>query len=265
MMEDTMGGDTNTLMRNNGNDDNNNDNDNDNNNNKNDGRVIAIIDFPKGGTFGLDGQNIILKTNNNNNSSSFIGVKDVPSNNMFHLVTCNGNGGSNKNDNDNNNNDSNNSNTVNTAVTVGFVLFGDGGRRRSNNSLNDVDDDHHLIRRYDPQTEEVASNEISPVDEITKRNLIQQIPRMSLDPSRNSVLHYNQIIASNNHMIWNEQTRYINESSELLLTTIRGLSSGDKIVPGCYDPEDEMELEIEEEVVDDDDTSKKTTQKKKKK
>merc|ERR1740130_2142232 len=129
MMEDTMGGDTNTLMRNNGNDDNNNDNDNDNNNNKNDGRVIAIIDFPKGGTFGLDGQNIILKTNNNNNSS-FIGVKDVPSNNTFHLVTCNGNGGTNKNDNDNKNN--NNNNTVNTAVTVGFVIFGDGAGRRSN-------------------------------------------------------------------------------------------------------------------------------------
>jgi hypothetical protein len=255
MVEDTMGGDTNTLIRNNGNDDH---NDNKNNKNKNDGLVIAIIDFPKGGTFGLDGQNIILKTNNNNNS--FIGVKDVPSNNTFHLVTCNGNGGTNKNDNDNNNNDSNN--TVNTAVTVGFVLFGDGGRRRSNNSLHDVHDDHHLIRRYDPQTEEVASNEISSVDEITKRNLIQQIPIMSLDPSRSNVLHYNQIIASNNHMIWNEQTRYINESSELLLTTIRGLSSGSKIVPGCYDPEDEMEIEIEEEA-DDDTTKKKTTQKKK--
>jgi hypothetical protein len=264
MMEDTMGGDTNTLMRNNGNDD----NDNDNDNNKNDGLVIAIIDFPKGGTFGLDGQNIILKTNNNN--SGFIGVKDVPSNNTFHLVTCNSNGGTNKNDNnnDNSNNNNNNNNTVNTAVTVGFVIFGDGGRRSNNNSLNDVDvhDHHHLIRRYDPQTEEVASNEISAVDEITKRNLIQQIPRMSLDPSRSSsVLHYNQIIGSNNNKIWNEQTRYINESSELLLTTIRGLLSGNKIVPGCYDPENEIEIEIEEEEVDDEDTTKKTTQKKKKK
>jgi hypothetical protein len=233
-MED-KDGDINTLMRNNGNDY--------DNNNINDGVVIAIIDFPKGGTFGLDGQNIILKTNND---SSFIGVKDAPSNNTFHLVTCNGNGGTNKNDNNNNNNN----NTVNTAVTVGFVIFG-GGRR--SNSLNDVD--HHLIRRYDPQTEEVASNEISPVDEITKRNLIQQIPIMSMDPSR-SVLQYDQIIASNNNKIWKEQTRYINESSELLLNTIRGLSTGNKIVPGCYDPEDEIEINEEPN-----DTTKKTQKK----
>jgi hypothetical protein len=269
MEDNNDGGMSNTLMRNNENNDsndssnssNNNNNSNSNNNNNDDGGglVIAIIDFPKGGTFGLDGQNIILKTNNDSN---FIGVKDVPSNNnnnnntFFHLVTCNGNGGTNKNDNNDDNNDNNNNNTVNTAVTVGFVIFG-------GDDSDDVDR-HHLIRRYDPQTEEVSSNEISPVDEITKRNLIQQIPIMSMDPSRSNVLCYDQIIGgkatSNNNInnnnnnskrIWKEQTRYINESSELLLNTIRGLSSGNKIVPGCYDPEDEDDDDDDDEATTD--------------
>jgi len=37
--------------------------------------------------------------------------------------------------------------------------------------------------------------------------------------------------------IWGELTRYIGEA---LLKDLRGLSSGDKIVPGCYDPENEI-------------------------
>jgi len=193
----------------------------------NDGLVVGIIDFPKGGTFGLDGQNIMLKPNNNNNSN-FMGVKGIPPN-RFHLITCNSNGG--------NSNNNNKNNTINTAVTVGFIVFGDHH-------------DDHLIRRYDPQTEEVSSNK---VDETTKRNLLQQIPMMSMVPSLSNVICYDQIrriLPSSQQQqrkgtIWEEQTRYINESSELLLQIIKGLSSGEKIVPGCYDPDEEEETEGE--------------------
>lgn len=192
------------------------------------GIVIALLDFPKGGTFGLDGQSIVLKTDD------FVGVKNIPRN-AFHLMTCkNGHGSSLL-------NDSNNPNTINTAVTVGFLVFGDDGidNHRGNSS-------GHLVRNYDPQTEEVASEERYRVDEITKRNIIQHMTDGSLPSSR--VLRYDQIVSGGSgntnqeeqlfsgQRVWREQTRYIRKD---LLKDIRGLSSGDKIVPGCYDPEDE--------------------------
>ena len=74
---------------------------------RSEGLVIGLLDFPKGGTFGLDGQNIVLKTDD------FLGVTGVPCD-AFHLVTCkNGNGS-----------DRNSTNTIDTAVTVGFLVFG---------------------------------------------------------------------------------------------------------------------------------------------
>uniref|UniRef100_A0A7S4EKX1 Uncharacterized protein n=1 Tax=Pseudo-nitzschia australis TaxID=44445 RepID=A0A7S4EKX1_9STRA len=195
----------------------------------NDGIVVALLDFPKGGTLGLDGQSIVLKTDN------FVGVKNLPRE-TFHLATC-------KNGNTTNvaGRTSADRNTINTAITVGFIVFGDD------------DTGGHLYRRYDPRTEEVASEETSPVDDLTRSNLLQQIEASS-NPSR--VLLYDQIVHGSNNeknhggieretdilsqqRIWGEQTRYINESQSLLLKDIRGLSSGEKIVPGCYDPEDE--------------------------
>ncbi len=195
-----------------------------------DGLVIGILDFPKGGTFGLDGQSIVLKTDD------FLGVCNLPSD-CFHLVTCkNGHGSS--------LNDPNDSNTVDTAVTVGFLVFGD-------------ESSGHLVRRYDPRTEEVASRARCPVDEITQKNLVKQMQDSELPATR--VIPYDKIVGGGNSSqqdemllspqeVWREQTLYIhnnnnnnNNSSLSLLKNIRKLSSGDKIVPGCYDPENEIQ------------------------
>ena len=183
------------------------------NNNKCDGDlgvVIALIDFPKGGSIFLDGQSIVVKTDD------FVGVKNVPSK-KFHLVTCKGNGGGFS--------TTTSTNNTSTAVTVGFIVF--GGCNANNGSGADS---NHLIRRWDPRTEEVSSD---PIDEMTKLNLLQQINRNEVFVGA-GVLRYDQIVSIPG--TWIEQTRYINESSELLLKTLRGLKSGDKIVPGFYDP-----------------------------
>lgn len=166
------------------------------------GLVIALLDFPKGGIFGLDGQSIVLKTDD------FVGVKNIPRNDAFHLVTCkNGHGSSLLN---------NNNNTIDTAVTVGFLVFGD-------------DDGGHLVRKYDPQTEEVASEGRYRVDDITKRNIIHHMTDGSLPSSR--VLRYDQIVSGGTNQeeqlfsgqrVWREQTRYIRKD---LLKDIRGISS----------------------------------------
>lgn len=220
--------------------------DNDDDDDDDVGLVVGIIDFPVGGTFGIDGQNIILKQNDHNigsRTTNLIGVKNIPRNYKFHLVTCNSNGGGHGSTDTKENN-----NTINTAITVGFIVWGD----------HYYNDDDHVIRKYDPQTEEVSSN---PVDEITRRNLLTQMPMMK--PPRNNIFRYDQIVhpssssssssqlqlqVLNQGMIWKEQTRYINESSDLLLREKRGLFSGRKIVPGCYDPKKE-ETEKEDEAI----------------
>mmetsp|Transcript_21207 Transcript_21207/g.44610 ORF Transcript_21207/g.44610 Transcript_21207/m.44610 type:complete len:122 (-) Transcript_21207:5-370(-) len=60
-----------------------------------DGVVIGLIDFPRGGTLGLDGQSIVLKTDD------FVGVRNVPPE-TFHLVTFKNGNKSNKSNNNNN-------------------------------------------------------------------------------------------------------------------------------------------------------------------
>ena len=207
------------------------------------GLVVALLDFPKGGTFGLDGQSIVPQT------EDFLGVRGVPRG-AFHLVTCKNGNASRVDTNSNSNSNSNNAtpNTLDTAVTVGFLVYGDTGERSDNNGA------HHLVRKYDPQTEEVASEERHAVDDITKRNLVQRMTSGSLPPTR--VLRYDQIVGAganeeepdvlSQQRIWREQTRYIHDpspgkSSISLLEDLRNLPSGEKIVPGCYDPEDEAE------------------------
>jgi hypothetical protein len=92
-----------------------------------------------------------------------------------------------------------------------------------------------FVRRYDPQTEEISSN---PVDEATAKNLLHQVQNQQLPPSR--VLVYSTIVLENQAQQWKEQTSYIT-SSKILQN--RGISSGDKIVPGSYHPdEDETDL-----------------------
>eukprot|EP00537_Pseudo-nitzschia_pungens_P005421 CAMPEP_0172360512 /NCGR_PEP_ID=MMETSP1060-20121228/4520_1 /TAXON_ID=37318 /ORGANISM="Pseudo-nitzschia pungens, Strain cf. cingulata" /LENGTH=631 /DNA_ID=CAMNT_0013082521 /DNA_START=103 /DNA_END=1998 /DNA_ORIENTATION=+ len=215
-----------------------------------DGLVVALLDFPRGGVLGLDGQNIVLRRDD------FVGVSNLPPESV-HLVTCkNGNHFANCAGTAVTNETTTTAatataatNSIDTAVTVGFLVFGNGTEDRS-----------HLVRRYDPLTEEVASEEASPIDELTRRNLLSQIQGSNsksnsksnsnensnlLPPSR--VLRYHQIVAGNEadalspRRFWSEQTRYINASKELLLGKLRGLSSGDKIVPGCYDPDHDDE------------------------
>eukprot|EP00534_Pseudo-nitzschia_fraudulenta_P007675 CAMPEP_0201144748 /NCGR_PEP_ID=MMETSP0851-20130426/6494_1 /ASSEMBLY_ACC=CAM_ASM_000631 /TAXON_ID=183588 /ORGANISM="Pseudo-nitzschia fraudulenta, Strain WWA7" /LENGTH=595 /DNA_ID=CAMNT_0047419639 /DNA_START=240 /DNA_END=2023 /DNA_ORIENTATION=- len=202
-----------------------------------DGVVIGLIDFPRGGTLGLDGQSIVLKTDD------FVGVRNVPPE-TFHLVTFKNGNKSNKSNNNNNNNRSE-TNNIDTAVAVGFVVFGGGSTHRHEQQRQ-----QHLIRRYDPLTEEVASEERSPVDAVTKQNLVRRVASGVLPPTR--VLSYDQIVSGSGNdcdnndddddgertspqSVWREQSRYILPG---LLGNIRGLSPGDKIVPGCYDPED---------------------------
>jgi hypothetical protein len=164
--------------------------------------LIALLDLRRNSVVGLDGQTIVLGTDD------FVGIQNVPPA-IFHLVTASGN-----------HNNSNSGNGIGDSSGVGglkvaFVVFGE--------------DPVRLVRRYDPQTEEVAVN---PVDGTTIQNLLHQVQTSSIAPSR--VLHYDTVVnPSHQQQEWRDQTLYINRSEILHL---RGLTNGDKVVPGAYDP-----------------------------
>ncbi|KAG7354054.1 AAR2 domain containing protein [Nitzschia inconspicua] len=167
--------------------------------------LIALLGLPKHFRLGLDGQVIVLQTND------FVGVRNVPSSG-FHLITaCSGVAEGN----------------ASNSLTVGFVIHDQ--------------DPVQLIRRYSPNTEEVSEDE---VDHLTAKNLWNQIENQQIEPSR--LLSYEQIVVPPSSsgqefqsivITWEDQTCYINQSNILLL---RGIVSGDKIVPGSYDPDDEL-------------------------
>jgi len=143
-----------------------------------DGLVVALLDFPRGGVLGLDGQNIVLRRDD------FVGVSNLPPESV-HLVTCkNGNHFANCAGTAVTNETTTTAatataatNSIDTAVTVGFLVFGNGTEDRS-----------HLVRRYDPLTEEVASEEASPIDELTRRNLLSQIQGSKSNSNENNNL-----------------------------------------------------------------------------
>jgi hypothetical protein len=164
---------------------------------------IGLLDLPKEAVVGLDGQTILLKTDD------FVGVKlppqvvDRSTSNGWHLVTVRS--------------------QPNATVAVGFlVVNGNEDEPRPYSSL---------VRRYDPQTEEVSSE---PVDERTTRNLLEQIQNQQLPPSR--VVDYSKIVSDTQAQLWSDQTTYITASNILQK---RGLTHGDKIVPGSYQDESE--------------------------
>jgi A1 cistron-splicing factor AAR2 len=165
--------------------------------------LIALINLPKQSRVGLDGHAIVLQ------SDDFVGIHDVPSS-AFHLVTAAANTGT-KGDNRNNH----------ISITVGFIIHSE--------------DPVRLIRRYDPQTEEVSDQQ---VDDLTARNLMEQVEKGQLPPTR--ILKYEQVAIQksglNQENSWRQQTQYIRDSNILQL---RGLSSGDKIVPGSFDADGE--------------------------
>ena len=173
-------------------------------NNGNGGGLIALLDLPKHSRVGLDGQVIILQ------HEDFVGISNIPvaAATTFHLVTAAAAA-------------SNTSNNQNLGMTVGFVVF-------------DTKNPVHLIRKYNPQTEEVSHE---TVDDITTNNLLQQVQQGTLPPTR--LLPYSQIVTTpqnvNHH--WTQTTRYICSSNILQL---RNLHSGDKIVPGAYQEEEEQ-------------------------
>ena len=175
-------------------------------NNGNGGGLIALLDLPKHSRVGLDGQVIILQ------HEDFVGISNIPvaAATTFHLVTAAAAAAGSK-----------TSNNQNLGMTVGFVVF-------------DTKNPVRLIRKYNPQTEEVSHE---TVDDITTNNLLQQVQQGTLPPTR--LLPYNQIVTTpqnvNHH--WTQTTRYICSSNILQL---RNLHSGDKIVPGAYQEEEQV-------------------------
>jgi hypothetical protein len=136
---------------------------------------------------------------------AFLGFKDLPVD-VFHLVGVRG------------------ATTKNEAViTVGFVVF-----------------DAPLIRRFDPQSEEVSGEVL---DEVTVRNLSLEMKGTKISSPK--ILLFSSVVSPSQASTWKDQTSYI--SRELL--DKRELAEGHKVVPGCYD-DDDRTGEIHQGIVD---------------
>jgi hypothetical protein len=85
-----------------------------------------------------------------------------------------------------------------------------------------------FVRRYDPQTEEISSQ---PVDELTVENLTSQMPNLS-SSSSSRVIGYSQIVSDSQAQQWKMQTNYVLSSNIL---GIRDIASGEKLIPGSYE------------------------------
>lgn len=110
---------------------------------------------------------------------------------------------------------------ANSSISVGFLI---------------VDNNSPLIRRYDPQTEEVSSQ---PVDSLTATNLLDQVRNQQLPQT--SVIEYSKIVPGDQEQQWKDQTKFITESGIL---GKRGLKHGDKIIPGSCQDEDAANLTL---------------------
>ena len=130
----------------------------------------------------------------------FVGVRNLPSDEL-HFVTVRS--------------------QPNATVAVGFFIF----REKA------------LVRRYDPQTEEISSQLL---DEITVQNLLQHVEQQSQQQTSPQILDYSAIVLKTQQQEWKYQTHYITTSNILKM---RGINSGDKVVPGSYHP-DEGEMDL---------------------
>jgi len=133
----------------------------------------------------------------------FVGVHGVPSDHNFHLMTARPASTTEK--------------QSLSALTCGFVI------------LPPKESDWIVARRYDPQTEEVGA---APLDTLTTANLVKEVQNGRM---QQRVVPYHSILSISEIDCWKAQTSFI--SGRLL--NKRGLSHGDKIVPGCY--EDDMD------------------------
>jgi len=115
----------------------------------------------------------------------------------------------------------------NSSIAVGFLV---------------LDTRTPLIRKYDPQTEEVSSQ---LVDSLTSKNLLEQMNHGQLPPT--SMVDYSKIVPAEHRQQWQEQTKFIHDSGVLKL---RGLKHGDKVIPGSYQDDDSSSLTISKTTVD---------------
>ncbi|CAJ1952933.1 unnamed protein product [Cylindrotheca closterium] len=95
-----------------------------------------------------------------------------------------------------------------------------------------------FVRRYNPQTEEVSAQ---PLDQLTHDNLLSQLPEMVASPTNPRVLPYDKIVSEDQTRQWKNQTNHIVSSGIL---RIRKIVSGEKLVPGAYETEDQKLLSI---------------------
>jgi A1 cistron-splicing factor AAR2 len=130
----------------------------------------------------------------------FVGIFGVPSDNRLHLITARP--ASTKQQQE-----------TFSALTCGFILF------------PVKESDWIVARRFDRRTEEVGS---TPLSELTTANLVKQFRKGQM---HQRTVPYEGILSASDIETWNTQTRFICEG----LLTKRGLSHGDKVVPGCYE------------------------------
>lgn len=183
--------------------------------------VVALLDLPIGTSVTMDGHALILKRND------FVGFDHVPSlviqpgssHSIFHVITVRAASAGRTTTN------SDSGQQPSFGVTVGFVVMP--------NSIN-CSAGWIFARRYDPKTEEVSS---IPVDKATESNLLQSMLDGQIEPQR--VISYDRILKPIEAESWMHQTNYIS----LSLLKQRGLESGDKIVPGSYEPDNFNEKE----------------------
>jgi A1 cistron-splicing factor AAR2 len=161
------------------------------------GAVVALLQLPPGSVVGLDGQSVVLKRDD------FVGFTSVPQDESFHLVTVRA-GSIAK-------NPGTPSQQTASAVTAGFQLS--------------FKESEALVRKYDPQTEEISSN---PVDEVTTSNLLNEIGANRIDPHR--AVPYEQIVPPSKADAWRDMTRFVSDR----LLRKRGILAGAKIIPGAY-------------------------------
>lgn len=174
------------------------------------GGFVGFLDLPKEATVGVDGQTIMLK------ADDFIGIRDIPPSHgqqqLLHLATS--------------------KSQMNAQISIGF-FFRSG---------------ENLIRKYNPQSEEVSSD---PVDELTAQNLLNQVKQASspntitTDIGSGSVmshslmsriLPYARVVSQQQQKQWIGQTGYISSTSIL---EKRNIPLGCKIIPGSFSDEND--------------------------
>ena len=158
----------------------------------------AILNLPPRSCLRLDGQTILL------HRDDFVGIGGIPLDGL-HLLTVRPSIRTSKTTNE----------PAFASISTGFILPAT------------QKEDEALVRKYDPQTEEVSDE---PVDEMTRSNLVQQIHHQSMDPQR--MIPYASVIRSEGAALaWRQSTSFVT----LDLLTSRGIPPGTKIIPGAQD------------------------------